>query len=172
MQRQLSAANSPKQRQKQGVKKVADANKAKKADAEQQESSEDEDRTDDSKHLVRSCKFNIDKSKRLDDEEKARVKLLMEQYKIQKPEDFKQYNHELASLLNKAFKASFDVQILHDFTKARKTNSKFWGLQTFARFKNRKAKKRSRSLEKRVPRNIFMWNARNLVRSCFRDQIW
>ncbi|KAH0360654.1 hypothetical protein KCU65_g9255, partial [Aureobasidium melanogenum] len=176
MQRQLNAANSPKQRQQQGGKKVGDAIKAKKADAEQEESSEDEDWTDDSKHVVHRCKFKIDKSKRLNDEEKARVKLLMKQYKIQKPEDFEQYNHELASLLNKAFKASFDVQILHDFTKARKTNSNIRRLKTFARFaawwENRKQKASSRSLEKRIPRNVLMWNARNLVRSCFRERIW
>lgn len=177
MQRQLDAANSPKQRQKKGDKKTIKADKARKAETEQEELSGDEDWTNNNKHVVRDCKFNIDKSRRLDDEEKARVKFLMSQYKIQDPEDFEQHDHELATLLNKAFKASSDVQILHDFTKARKFNFKSWGLQTFASFaawwENRKVKSRQRSLkDKRIPRNVFMWDARNLVASSFRHRIW
>lgn len=176
MQRQLDAANSPKQRQQQGGKTASHANKAKNTEAEQEELSEDEDWTNDSKHVVRDCNFNIDKSKRLDDEEKARVKFLVKQYKFEKPDYSEQHNHELASLLNKAFKISFDVQILHDFTKARRVNFNLWGLQTFSTFaawwENRKVKTRSRSLKKRVPRNVQMWNARNQIASLFRHRIW
>lgn len=182
MQRQLDAANSPKQRQKKGDKKTAKADEAEKAEPEQEELSEDEDRTNNSEHVVRACKFKIDKSRRLNDEEKARVKFLMSQYKTQEPEEFERHNHELASLLNKAFKVSFDIQILHDFTKARKVNSNFSGLQTFTSFaawwKNRKMKSRKvksgngSSEDKRIPRNIFLLDARNLVASCFRSKVW
>lgn len=179
MQRQLDATSSPNQRQQEGGKKAGNTNKARKTETEQPESG-DEDWTNDSKHIVRDCKFNIDKSHSLDEDEKARVRFLMMQYMAQEPDDFEQYNQELARLLDKAFNAPFGVKILDDFTKARKVNFTLLGVQTFAGFaawwKNRKAKSgkrsRSRSPEKRVPRNVFMWQIRNRIRNSFRYRVW
>ncbi|KAG9595218.1 hypothetical protein KCU77_g6257, partial [Aureobasidium melanogenum] len=93
-----------------------------------------EDWDDNSKHIVRNCKFNIDQSLNLSDEAKVRVKTLMTEYMTKEPADFKQYNHELAMLLNKAFVTYFDISILHNFAKAREVNLDLSSLQTFAGF--------------------------------------
>ncbi|KAG9957198.1 hypothetical protein KCU61_g9295, partial [Aureobasidium melanogenum] len=140
IQYQLDATNSPKQRQQKRDGEASKVNKNKelpakqKAQTSQEESTTVEDWNDNSKHIVRNCKFDIDQSLKLSDEAKVRVKTLMTEYMTKEPVDFKQYNHELAMLLNKAFVTYFDIPILHNFTKAREVNLDLSSLQTFAGF--------------------------------------
>ncbi|KAG9667852.1 hypothetical protein KCU99_g8766, partial [Aureobasidium melanogenum] len=146
IQYQLDAANSPKQRQQKRDGEASHVNKNGKLPAkgkiqasqgkvpEEEEPIEVENWTDNSKHVVRNCKFDVDQSVNLSDEEKIRVKTLMTEYITKEPADFQKHNHELAKLLNKAFVTHFDISILHNFTKAREVNLDLSSLHTFASF--------------------------------------
>ena len=111
----------------------------------------------------------------MSDKEKTRVKILVYEYMAKEPVDFERYNDELAKLLDKAFPAAFNGNILHRFTAARKVNSDLLGIQTFAEFASwweaRDVKSRDDSSGrstrpvKKVPRDYFMQMVRNLAAS-------
>jgi hypothetical protein len=178
-------------------------NKAKKTSntgVGQEDPPEFEDWTDNKKHIVRKCTFDIDKSVKLDRKERDRVQFLIRKYIVEDPLDFEQYNYELAMLLDRAFAAAFDVNILHNFTAARKVNFGLFSLQTFARFaswwestgaRSRSSGSSERSatssssdspssgsserpaspVQEAPSRNYFMWRAKNLVASFFQGRI-
>ncbi|KAH0360653.1 hypothetical protein KCU65_g9256, partial [Aureobasidium melanogenum] len=84
---------------------------------------------------VLNCGFDINKSTILDDEEKITVKELMVAYVGgAEADELAVLHYELAYLLNKAFVAPFDIQILRNFTKALQVNDDLTSLPSFSLF--------------------------------------
>jgi hypothetical protein len=84
---------------------------------------------------VKRCGLDINRSKALAGSEKLRVTELMKCFREGEEADADEHtNHDLADLLDRAFMAPFDVQILFDYRKAALANDDISSLPSFSRF--------------------------------------